>query len=419
MADASSRATIKPGSAITARNWRQYRQFMTFGTQLLWSGQYFWKLPPDAVMVVGPTIPYDLPEQYRIDTEKYGGQAKLVRQADGGYLLANYVAGLPFPNPREPQLGEKLFFNKWYGYFPFVISAPSDGLALDRYGNSYASTSWAANYRLTHLSEPKMPVNSPYAGSGAGMVYNVSYVQVVAPEQSKYTTILDRIPEDLQKDQEFYVFVPALRRSLRLSTAARCAPLNGSDYIPDDIYGFNGHIAKFAVKYLGTKRLLTMEHETAPLLPSGRNDIDTLLMPYYYEPVMFPKPSAGKWELRDVIVLRIDPLETTGNRGYCIRPRILYYDAQTGWPLAYDEYDVNHKLWKFHLEMHYPVRVPSGGHIPSGPIGNWGMMWDLQNAHLTLSAPVESPMKVNEDAGLPFTDPVRYTTPSGLDQIMQ
>jgi uncharacterized protein DUF1329 len=158
---------------------------------------------------------------------------------------------------------------------------------------------------------------------------------------------------------------------------------------------------------------------TAPLLPPGSCDAAQRLKPYYYEPVMFPKPSAGKWELRDVIVLRIDPLPTAGNRGYCIQPRVLYYDAQTAWPLAYDEYDASGKLWKFHLEMHYPVKVPGGGYIPSGPIGNWGMMWDVQNSHLTLSAPVETPMKANEDTGIAFTDPGRYTTPSGLDQIMQ
>lgn len=57
---------------------------------------------------------------------------------------------------------------------------------------------------------------------------------LLAPEQSRYTTSLTIVPDDLTKNQDNYVFLPSLRRSLRLSSAARCAPLLGSDYTPDD-----------------------------------------------------------------------------------------------------------------------------------------------------------------------------------------
>jgi hypothetical protein len=41
--------------------------------------------------------------------------------------------------------------------------------------------------------------------------------------------------------------VPALRRSLRLSVTARCAPAAGSDLVLDDYFtpGFNGGLALF------------------------------------------------------------------------------------------------------------------------------------------------------------------------------
>jgi hypothetical protein len=42
------------------------------------------------------------------------------------------------------------------------------------------------------------------------------------------------LPVDLAKARETYVFVPSLRRSLRLSSSARCSPILGSDFVQDD-----------------------------------------------------------------------------------------------------------------------------------------------------------------------------------------
>ena len=61
-----------------------------------------------------------------------------------------------------------------------------------------------------------------------------SRFSINAPEQEKYTTQLSLLPDDPQKVQEIYMFVPALRRSVRLSSAARCAPILGSDFNQDD-----------------------------------------------------------------------------------------------------------------------------------------------------------------------------------------
>ncbi len=57
---------------------------------------------------------------------------------------------------------------------------------------------------------------------------------VFSPEQTRYTTELAQQPDDPQRVQEIYVFLPSLRRSLRLSSAARCSPILGSDWVQDD-----------------------------------------------------------------------------------------------------------------------------------------------------------------------------------------
>jgi hypothetical protein len=43
---------------------------------------------------------------------------------------------------------------------------------------------------------------------------------VEQPEQSRYTSVLTLIYQDNLRDDDYYAFVPALRRTLRLSSSA-------------------------------------------------------------------------------------------------------------------------------------------------------------------------------------------------------
>ena len=40
--------TIPAGTAITIRNWTQYKQFMPDGMVALFQGTYYWKMPADS-----------------------------------------------------------------------------------------------------------------------------------------------------------------------------------------------------------------------------------------------------------------------------------------------------------------------------------------------------------------------------------
>ena len=93
---------IPPGTTITMQNWRHYQQYMPDGMVALFEGQYFWKMPDDVSMEVGPTIIHPLPPNYLAATEKYSGQVRIVELPDGGLNLTGYQGGIPFPTPDEP-----------------------------------------------------------------------------------------------------------------------------------------------------------------------------------------------------------------------------------------------------------------------------------------------------------------------------
>ena len=103
LVDTDSLDTIPVGTNITLQNWQKYKHFMPIAMQVLFGGQYRYKIGPEPfyTMAVGPHSSFPLPKKYRDDTEKYKDQAKLVQVSSGGYTVDGYIAGMPFPTLRN------------------------------------------------------------------------------------------------------------------------------------------------------------------------------------------------------------------------------------------------------------------------------------------------------------------------------
>ena len=206
---------------------------MPIGMQALFSQKYPWKIGagPEFAMVVGPTIAVPLAKRFAQDTEKYAGQTRLRKVDTGGYTVDGYVAGVPFPEPSGGDLiGYQIMYNAFYGFIPPVYRYTTNSHLVDRFLNEFPQSTEVVYWRLSHISDPDMPVNPDY---GKGHLQTARYF-VLAPEQTRYTTQLSMQPDDPEKVQEIYVFLPSLRRSLRLSSAARCSPILGTDWVQDD-----------------------------------------------------------------------------------------------------------------------------------------------------------------------------------------
>src|SRR5262249_30272396 len=122
--------------------------------------------------------------------------------------------------------------------------------AKDRSG-SWAATIPDANYRqLAYNWQSDQGITQ--SDSRVKGAWYTEWIMVEKPEQSKYTTVLTVFWQDNLKDEDDYIFVPTLRRVLRLSSSARCAPLLGSDLVRDDQrFGWNGGVGKFAGSVVG------------------------------------------------------------------------------------------------------------------------------------------------------------------------
>ncbi len=414
LVDASSAETVPVGTRITVRNWQQYRNFMPMAFVAAYSQRFGFKIGDDPryTINVGPTISVPMFKQLRENTEQFVGQTRLRQLASGGYTMEGYVAGVPFPKPSGPLMPYQLLYNVWTYYFPTISYFKNSYMAIDRYGDQTDEQLDIDQWRMSHRSDEGYPINPSYS---QGLMQSSRFL-VGSPEQEKYTTQLSLLPDDPEKVQEIYMFVPALRRSVRLSSAARCAPLLGSDFNQDD----NGdgvffQPPNFKVTVLGIKKTLAImhgdqDHWYGGDLPGGERLFDRDGLPGW------PNPIAGKWEVRDVYILDLAPLPLIS--GYCYGHKVIFVDKETFVQIYLDDYDDKGNLAKAQLIWHTPLPVNRDeryiirGHDPQTII-------DWQNTHATTSlldaAPEVNRMNHREISNLPEI----YALPGGLANIMK
>ena len=75
------------------------------------------------------------------------------------------LAGVPFPNPAEPNLANKIFYNSWTVYQPAKGRYVTGTASLDRFGNNLPQRTEVILWRMNHISEEGVP-NNPAYGKG-------------------------------------------------------------------------------------------------------------------------------------------------------------------------------------------------------------------------------------------------------------
>jgi hypothetical protein len=405
---ALSADTIPPGTKITMDNWQNYQKFMPDGMVALFQGKYFWKMPSDVSMEVGPTVINPLPRNYLAATEKYGSQVKVVELPDGGLSLSNYRGGIPFLNPQEPHKGWKVLANVWFRYLPrLMVDSYGYGCGVNSMGgsNCFGYTYVTRQFAYNTDASPDPPV--PQATDR----YFTEWFMEVEPEQEKYTTTLSVDYADPTKPEDLYIFIPSLRRYQPVSTAARCAPTQGLDATPEDYhFGLDTNITQLKVDYVARRKMLVLMNVN---LPTGR-------FPEGYDmPLGWPTPSWGKWQVRDVDEISMSKVPSQAG-GYCYGKRVMYVDAHYYGPLWEELYDNNMKIWKYEAIITHSLNVPGIGVVDS--TGSFAqILWDVQNNHATYSSDpaMGAPFYVNEQAPKEYDDIPRYSEASGLNLIMR
>jgi hypothetical protein len=211
IASSGAEASSATGATVTMQNWHDYQNYMPDGMAALFAGKYFWKMPADVEMPIGPTIIHPLPQNYVASTEKYASQVKLVELPNGGLTLDGYTGGAPFPNPAEPHQGWKILANLWFRYLPHLTVDTNGVVCTIDNSNSISCKAGMKVYReLAFNTDPGVPRDIPCA-------------------QGKFFTQYESVKEPragtLYHCSDYFICGPgAARRRLRLYS--RIAPLS-------------------------------------------------------------------------------------------------------------------------------------------------------------------------------------------------
>jgi hypothetical protein len=443
----------------------QYKQFFSQGEIGLWEGSWFWKMPDDVQINVGVTEVYPLPEPFVQLSEKYGDQTQLVRLADGRWRLKNYIAGMPFPIPREPNMGLKILANMNYRIAPHLVAGFSDSGTAGRIceiGGFNSTSCLRVDYDFRQMAynwEPGVPRVEP----NSGQAWLGEWVQAEEPEQLRYTADLVLLWQDNLRPQGHYTFIPALRRSMRLSDTSHCEPLLSSSDDPDNESetSWYGHTNNFDAGYDAARgwfepvsgmlpnalsnnyfgQVPTTSPQQLSIMHGAWNggigDFDvtsvnrqrllalTQLSPEYgkfpdsYDmPLGWAKPSWGAWELRNAWVIEVHPIALIAR---CQRKRVIYIDSSLSAPLAEDLYDDKANLSKVMVLSLQPLLVPGYG-MQTWAGGGILQLWDIQSSHAYMSLTTDERGRTwSIDAGVKaqYNSISEFQTPGGLMELMR
>jgi hypothetical protein len=192
-----------------------------------------------------------------------------------------------------------------------------------------------------------------------------------------------------------------------LSSAARCSPIFGGDYVNDD----TGIIAtNFKYKFLGEKKILVFLHPSSD--PAVLYNPDNIHMKSSLPG--WPKPALGNWELRDVYVVDTMPLPVMGR--YCYGHRVGYIDKETGLLIQGAAYDADGKLWKIFVgtAMVIPNNAGDGNYV----VGHSSALLNVRETHVT-GVMISSPVKVDNDVPVEYRDASVAAFPASLHVIMR
>ena len=389
------------------QNWQSFKPFMPDGMIAFFEGKQFWQMPADVAMEVEPTVDYPLPKNYAEATEKYASQVKILELPGGGLNLTNYHGGIPFPNPQEPHRGWKVLVDMWYRYMPHLI-AQTYGYTcgMNELGGANCIGIQYVLRQFAYNTDPGFTATGAYAD-----IFFTNWFMVLEPEQQRYTTALSIVYADPTRAEDSYAFVPALRRYQQLAASARCSETAGTDANHDDYqFGFDSNITQLKVDYIAHRKILLLIDSKRPTesFPAG---FDSL--------IGWPKPSMGKWQLRDVDQISVSKLPSAGGSA-CYSKRIMYIDSHYYNPLWTENYGTDGKPARIHAVFPSVVDAPGVGPV-IGSGADVEIFWNLVQNHATFTVEpaLDGKHYINEQAPKEFDDLPRYSTPSGLNLIMR
>ncbi len=350
--------SIKPGIVITAQNWDQYfpeLKKLLPPSRLQWYGMGV--KAGKIIMPIKETKWEKLTKGVYEATKKYSSQCKI----GPNNTLVGWKAGIPFPDPKravelvwnsytEVNRGnshDDLLFYSWFGLFK--------GMKHQKHFR------WELRKKHYVGRTDIEPLGWMPEADSSGLCSKES-MWIAEPHEVKGFTQLRIRYWDINKTDECYAYIPAIRRIRRLTGADVNDPILGSDCIFDDFEVWRQKLnSKMTFQVLECK--------------------DFLVPCVYHEKLPYDYRKHGAcvqvdWEIRPLWVMKIDINESD----YIYQKRIVWVDKDTFTNYWGECYDQRGRLWR--ANGPHPISTDD---LNFRAMFNW-MYMNFQTNHYTMMA---------------------------------
>ncbi|MCP3986516.1 MAG: DUF1329 domain-containing protein [bacterium] len=354
--------TFKEGDIITLENVNSLKPFLP---KEFWVNRDFFFYEGMELMVGPFNRSYSPPPEYHAATERFRGEPRIGPENS----LENYTAGQPFPMEEidcaaDPQAGTKIIWNFDYqwsgtgGAAEYYYSYWDRGEELPLF---YEGT--ARSVILSHR------VEKPYLDEHDGDVFRAELrkqafgIEINQPFDARGIALMtyryksaDK-PQAEAKNDDTWVYVPALRRVRRISTAQRTDAVSGTDFTMDDLRSFSGIIPQYEWECLGEFDIIAPMNSKILAYPYSK---DINFGPYGVS------YASDNWEMRKAVKIRFTPR----NSDHPYDHKDIYLDKETLTALYSFAYDRTNELWKIIWHNHrfsedHPEWYPGWPEIPN------------------------------------------------------
>ncbi len=326
---------VKPGDEITAENLH----LIYTGnpeTDLIFE-ETAERVKKGMVIEIARRRPLEIPEWFTKVTARNKGKASLDEEgnlvsADGGA----WPGGIPFPevDPKDPQAGLKVMYN-------FILSYEGDDFIIADFEIQYIGSSgklektiqgtWDRLYTTSreHVDpKPHIPGQERFLFKQLFLMKSPFDLRGFANVQYRYY--------DQSKIDDSFAYIPALRRTRRLSAGQRYDTFVGTDWTLGDARQFDDPLLHWDFKVLRQKPMLGVMHAEYPVYGIGAKDA-------VYVPLDAGKFARAKWELRpDVYIIEAIPRDPN----HVYSKKLMTMDPEIWKGLYTQTFDRQGKLWR-------------------------------------------------------------------------
>ena len=322
---AAMSAAPAPGDVIDASNVEQYKEYLPMILQgFVKDG---WGLEEPVTLHVKDRTGLSVPKSYNDATKNNIGKVTL--NEDG--TLNGHVIGLPFPDPKEPNMARKVLWNHYYRWRSDGFSYDQGFWTTSRRKGGKISNSLALidmlffAHRTSVDPKPDLPNRN-------GLFYAL-LLDSQTPPNKDMATLTWRY-DDPKKNDDMWTYVPTLRRTLRLMSSERSNPVRGTTYTWDDFYGFDGRILDYTPTLVGEPTLLALMSQQTKAVEGTKFEHG------YPHPVV--AGPTDPYELHDFVVIDVTPK----NKRHPESKKTLFISKESYHAIYSHVYDKQGNLWK-------------------------------------------------------------------------